>query len=184
MMGRRAGPFLLLGLIVAFLGIVGCAALSGGSSAGEGTASGAEPRAEARAEAMTPARMELIFASQVSAIEGPTGAIRTRIDGINIYLISDPANDRMRIMAQIAFLEGLDPRILSVLLEANFHDTLDARYAISGGVIYSIFLHPISSLTPELIRSGLAQVVSLAQTFGTDFTSGKLHFRGRGVGVR
>jgi hypothetical protein len=128
--------------------------------------------------------MEIIFASQVPAIEGPTGAIRTRIDGFNIYLISDPANDRMRIMAPIAVIEGLDPRVFSVLLNANFHNTLDARYAISEGAIYAIYLHPISSLTPEQIRSGLSQVVSLAKTFGTSFSSGGLHFGAPGTGAR
>ena len=155
-------------LLACSLAFAGCAAFSGGSSDAVGTASTREP--------MTPARMELIFASQVQAIEGPTGAIRTRIDGINIYLISDPANDRMRILAPIATIEGLDPRIFNLLLEANFHNTLDARYATSEGGIYAIYLHPISSLTPELIRSGLSQVVSLAKTFGTSYSSGKLYF--------
>jgi len=128
--------------------------------------------------------MEQVFASQVQAIEGPTGAIRTRIDGINVYLISDPSKDRMRIVAPIALVEGLDQRIFDVLLQANFHNTLDARYAVSEGAIYGIFLHPISSLTPGLIESALAQVVSLAKTFGTTFSSEKLHFGNPAKGAR
>ncbi len=32
------------------------------------------------------------------------------------------------------------------MMIANFHTALDARYAISDGVIYAAFIHPLSSL--------------------------------------
>ena len=120
---------------------------------------------------MTQSRMEFLFAEHVDAIVGPPGTIQTRVDGINIYLISNPEIDRMRIIAPIAMVESLDPRVLRILLRANFASTLDARYAISEGIIYAAFLHPMSSLTPDLIESALFQVVSLVKTFGTSFTS-------------
>lgn len=125
---------------------------------------------------MTQARMEIIFSENVDAIMGPPGAIQTRVDGISIYLISDPANDRMRIVAPIAREENVDPRLSEVLLKANFNRTLDARYALSDGVIYAAFLHPISSLSPDLLESALVQVLSLAKTYGSTFSSGGLHF--------
>ncbi len=126
---------------------------------------------------MTQARMEFLFAEQVDAIIGPPGSIQTRIDGINIYLISNPENDRMRIVAPFAMLEQVDPRVYEVLLTANFHSTLDARYAASEGVLYAAFLHPLSSLSPALLDSAVAQVVSLVKTFGSTFSSGDLQFR-------
>jgi hypothetical protein len=123
---------------------------------------------------MTQSAMELLFAEEVDAILGPSGAIQTRVDGVNVYLISDPANDRMRIIAPIALTNKLDPRFLGIMLEANFHRTGDARYSTSEGVVYAAFMHPISSLTPALLKSSLAQVLSLAKTFGTRFSSGVL----------
>jgi hypothetical protein len=148
--------------------LCGCAGLSGGSSRGsDGSVSGGP---------MTQGEMELLFADQVEAIMGPPGAIQTRVDGINVYLISDPENDRMRIVTPISMVESVDPRVNEILLRANFHSTLDARYAVSDGVIYATFLHPISSLSPELLESALAQVLSLTKTFGTSFSSGELHF--------
>jgi hypothetical protein len=128
---------------------------------------------------MTASEMELVFASQVAAIEGPPGAIRTKVDDFNVYLVSDPDADRMQIMMPISMAEGLDRRVLNVLLEANFQNTLDARYAISEGVVYGIYLHPISTLTPEMIRSALEQVVRLGRTYGTSFSARepKLRFR-------
>lgn len=119
--------------------------------------------------------MELLFAEQVEAIMGPPGAIQTRIDGINVYLISDPENDRMRLVTPISMVEAVDPRVNEILLRANFYSTLDARYAVSDGVIYATFLHPMSSLSPELLSSALAQVLSLTKTFGSSFSGGELH---------
>ncbi len=123
---------------------------------------------------MTPARMETIFGDQVDAIVGTPGAIQTRVDGIIIYLLSDPNNDRMRLVAAVASATSLRRRDLGVLLQANFDRTLDARYAISDGVVYSVYQHRISSLTPAQIKSALAQIVSLAKTFGTGFSAAGL----------
>jgi hypothetical protein len=120
--------------------------------------------------------MEIVFAGEVEKIEGPTGALRTQIETFNVYLVSDPTFDRMQILMPIAHAEGLDRRVLNVLLEANFQKTLDARYAVSEGVVYSVFLHPISTLSEELIRSALDQVVNLGRTYGTTFSGQRQPF--------
>ena len=122
---------------------------------------------------MTQSRMELIFGDQVDAIMGPPGAIQSRVDGINVYMISHPPTDRMRIIAPIVMVENINPRVLKVLLRANFDKTRDARYAISDGIVYAVFLHPISLLSSDQIESALAQVLNLARTFGTTFSSGE-----------
>ncbi len=160
-------------IALAALALAGCASVGGDAAPPEG-GSDAPPRVS-----MTAPEMERIFANQVDAIEGPSGAIRTQVDGVNIYLISDAANDRMRIVAPFAYVEGLDRRFMRAMLEANFHSTLDARYAISEGAVYAVFIHPISSLTERQIESAFAQVLSLVKTFGTTFTSGELEFRVR-----
>lgn len=157
-----------LSLATMFLTLCGCAGFSGGPSD--------EPEKAVFDGTMTQGKMEILFADQVDAIMGPPGAIQTRVDGINVYLISDPANDRMRIVAAISMVDNVDPRLNAILLRANFHSTLDTRYAISDGVVYGTFLHPISSLSPELLESALAQVLSLAKTYGSSFSSGELHF--------
>jgi hypothetical protein len=161
-MTRLAIMIALVALIFSF----GCAGLSGGP---DGSSEPFKGR-------MTQTRMELLFAAHVEAIMGPPGAIQTRVDGINIYLISDPARDRMRIMAPVARMNPANPRLAPLLLQANFQNTLDARYAVSDDLIYALYLHPLSSLTPELIESGLAQVVSLGKTFGSTFSSDQYQF--------
>lgn len=151
-----------LSIVLSLAIATGCAGL--GASGGEDSS--------AAGVVMDQSRVEMIFAEQVEAITGPPGAIHTVADGVQLYCISDPANDRMRLVVPIAQASSLDPELLDVMMRANFHTTLDSRYAISEDVVFAVFLHPISSLSPELLRSAMKQVVNLAKTFGTSFSGG------------
>ena len=62
----------------------------------------------------------------------------------------------------------------SLMLIANFHSALDARYATGRGVVYAAFLHPLSALTEAELHSALRQVAALARNFGTSCSSGEL----------
>ena len=80
--------------------------------------------------------------------------MRTIHEGVEVYLISDPENDQMRLLSRIAPIAQLDPRIFNILLQANFYLTLDARYAVSAGLVFGVYMHSISSLTrAELISA-------------------------------
>ena len=131
---------------------------------------------------MDQTRMERIFASQMEKVTGGAGFIRSQVDGFNIFIVSDVLNDRMRLMVQIGASDRIDPRILNAMLEANVNSTLDGRYGISEGVVYSLFLHRMSTLTEEDLISAIEQTVHLARTFGTTFSSGKLRFGVPGAG--
>ncbi|MEO0409240.1 MAG: hypothetical protein AAF289_18005, partial [Cyanobacteria bacterium P01_A01_bin.135] len=72
--------------------------------------------------------------------------------------------------------EDLTPAQVGNILIANFHTTLDARYAVSDGTVVATYLHPLSTLQEQDLRSAVRQVVSLAETFGTTYTSGELLF--------
>ena len=62
------------------------------------------------------------------------------------------------------------------MLVANFHNALDARYAVSNGNVFAAFLHPLSSLEENDLRSALRQVSQLVANFGTTYSSGGLQF--------
>lgn len=160
----------------AWVGAISLAASLWIGCAGFSASRPSESDADALARPMSQARMELLFANHVEAIMGPPGAIQTRVDGVSVYLISDPLRDRMRLVAPVARMNQANRGLALVLLRANFFSTLDARYAVSDGLVYAAFLHPLSSLTPELLESALAQVLSLAKTFGSSFSSGLLQF--------
>jgi hypothetical protein len=174
---RLAGVTLLAAVLSTSAGCANFGSVFGGSESG--SAEGLMTQAP-----MTQARMEQIFGDQVDAIEGPSGAIRTIVDEVEIYLISDPTSDRMRLLAWVADVNRVDPRIVNVLLQANFYRTLDARYAVSEGIVFSAYLHPISTLSREELISGFDQVLALAKNFGTTYSSGKLDFGIPGAGAR
>ncbi len=100
-------------------------------------------------------------------------------DGVQMMLIHDPRADRMRIISPIVSIDDLEPGQLESAMAANFHTALDARYAVSNGVVWAAFIHPLSSLRDDGLRSAIRQVASARATFGTTYTSGHLVFPGQ-----
>ena len=93
-----------------------------------------------------------------------------------LVCICDPAHDRMRIISPVLELKDVKEEQMVRMMEANFHTALDARYAVSDGVVYSAYIHPLSSLNESMIYSAIKQVSTLRNTFGTYFQSGELTF--------
>lgn len=71
---------------------------------------------------------------------------------------------------------ALDAGLMRRLLQANFDSALDARYAIANKLIWGVFIHPLSPLDNEQFASALVQVLNVATSFGTSFSSGQLTF--------
>jgi len=97
---------------------------------------------------------------------------------LEVTLVTDATADRMRIVIPIAETTGMNVEVLQRLMQANFDSALDARYAIGQGILWSTFLHRMSSLTVEDFLSGIGQSINIVNTFGTTFTSGELTFGG------
>lgn len=107
------------------------------------------------------------------------GAVRqVAVENRLLLVVSDARADRMRVMTRIRSAEGLPANLAERMLQANFDAVLDARYAIAQGQVWSVFIHPLSPLTERQLLSGVAQVITAAETFGGAFTSGALVFGG------
>ncbi len=132
----------------------------------------------AYAEPMTQDEMEKIISSRVNVEEQTKGQIIFTYKKIKMAVISDVKHDRMRIIAPITEYAKLTTEQKDTIMEANFHKTLDARYASSNGILYSAFIHPMSVLSETQIGNALDQVATLAATFGTTYSSGELSFGG------
>jgi hypothetical protein len=100
------------------------------------------------------------------------------IEGFRVMVLTDEHADRMRIVSHVADASTLTDEMRHRLLQANFDAALDARYAIARGQLWSVFLHPLSTLTPDDFLSGLAQTLTCVATYGTTFSSGALTFTG------
>jgi hypothetical protein len=136
---------------------------------------------------VTAEELERVIRDAADEMEGEDGRWQLRLHEVALACMVDERFDRMRIIAPIVEIEELSDEVRDACLEANFHTTLDARYATSDGVLYAAFIHPLSSLDVELARSALQQVTTLVETFGTTFSSGALVFgvppRGQGGAV-
>jgi hypothetical protein len=112
-------------------------------------------------------RIGSFLRTQTEKVESPRpGVWHVTIDGVMILTIADAK--RLRIMAPIFSLEQLEssPRTRSALmirlLQANFDDTSDARYAIFNGIVFASITQPRTALRgEEVLGRYLEQVVNL-----------------------
>lgn len=93
-------------------------------------------------------------------------------------VVYDETADRMRVITPIIPATNLPAGLEERMLQANFDAVLDARYAIGSNTVWSVFVHPLASLTDEDFLSGVAQTAVAAETFGSSFTSGVVVFGG------
>ena len=129
-------------------------------------------------QTMTTDRLGAILSETVEMLEGQAGQWQFEHNGASMVLVTSDEHDRMRLVAPITSLSSLTNEQRDKMLFANFHTTLDARYAIGtlGGqpAVVSVFIHPLSSLSEDHFRSALEQVSQAALTFGTTYSSGEL----------
>ena len=95
-----------------------------------------------------------------------------------VLVMTDESHNRMRIMTPVAEVTELEESIWLIALTANFDRALDARYAVNGEYLWSAYIHPLRQLNDDQFLDGLDQVVTLADNFGTSFSSSDLVFGG------
>lgn len=127
---------------------------------------------------MTQAQLHAIIAEVAADARVEGNVIAFRLQDTELFGISDPIADRMRIVAAIKRIEQATPEELVASLYANFHTALDARYAVSNGVVFAAYLHPLSPLTREQIVSAVRQVAAARENFGSSYSSGGPVFGG------
>jgi hypothetical protein len=111
-------------------------------------------------------------------VEGDPGARSFTVRGRKLYCFTDETHDRMRVVTAVAEVSKLDEKELSRCMEANFDRALDARYCVYKGTLSAGFIHPMGELSENYFKSGVEQVVTLAENFGTTYNSGALIFGG------
>jgi hypothetical protein len=127
---------------------------------------------------MSQEQLESIVKDFADDARGGGGAMEFVYNNVPMAMLSNAEFDRMRIIAPIVQYGELTRPEVDAALAANFHRALDARYAVSNGVLYSVYIHPLSSMNEVQLRSAIFQVSNLALTFGEQFSSGVLDFGG------
>lgn len=134
------------------------------------------------AQDMTNDRLEEVMTEVVDSLNGYTGYWEIRHRGKQMLCVTDETHNRMRIISPIIQAENLDKELLLDLLTANFHSALDVKYALSKGVIWSVYIHPLKELSENEVVSALEQVVNASINFGTTFSSTEMIFAGGQAG--
>ena len=130
------------------------------------------------AQNMTVKEMGKILKKEAKIIEGKDGIWTIEYGEHPVMVVTDEKANRMRIFTPIVPSDEVNEKALIKMLEANFHSALDAKYSIWEGVIISVFTHPLRELTEFQIIDAVKQVVRLADTFGTTFSSTEFIFGG------
>ncbi|MGB3495744.1 MAG: hypothetical protein WBA57_23645 [Elainellaceae cyanobacterium] len=66
----------------------------------------------------------------------------------------------LRVLISIAQAQDAQP-FLQQLLEANFDETQETRYALYQQVLWGVFQHPVATLTLEDLRQAIARLVQM-----------------------
>lgn len=133
---------------------------------------------DAAQQIMTNERLGEIIKRLDENVKGDSGYWQAAVGERSFIVITDQAADRMRIISPIVKADELDAKLMLRMLQANFDTALDARYSIAKGVLWSVYIHPLGSLTDKQFVTGIGQVINLAKTYGSTFSSGALTFGG------
>ncbi|OUS01698.1 hypothetical protein A9Q86_07515 [Flavobacteriales bacterium 33_180_T64] len=121
-------------------------------------------------------KLEDIYASVSDSIQGQKGAWQFFVKDIQLVSFTDTEHNRMRIISPIANANTLDGDLIKAALVANFHTALDVKYAVSEGVLWAVFIHPLQELSSNQVKDAVSQVYYANINFGTSFASTSLSF--------
>lgn len=119
-----------------------------------------------------------ILEAEGDSLIGRPGSWQFNVHDHYLLVFTDESHNRMRIISPIVEVKDLEPAYLENALMANFHTALDVKYAISDGIMWSVFIHPLKELTEAQVEDAIIQVYRAAATFGTTYSSTDLFFPG------
>jgi len=132
----------------------------------------------AESAGMTNNRIDELVRKIDKNTKGKPGFWQFTVENMMVTIVTDEKADRMRIIIPVIEAKELDEKMMRRLLQANFDSALDARYSIARGVLWSAYIHPLSTLDDQTLLSAIGQVVNLTATYGSSFSSGALMFNG------
>ena len=123
-------------------------------------------------------RLDELIRRIATTVEGDSGFWRIDFEGRQLLVITDETHNRMRVMTAVIDESKMTHEDRRVVLAANFDRALDAKYAVSKGHLWSVFMHPLAELSDEQFLDVVNQVKTLADNYGTTYSSSDLVFGG------
>ncbi len=122
-------------------------------------------------ELMTEADIQSILRGISAESEHEPGMSTIHFGERWILILTDEELDRLRILTPIQERATIGAEEMERMLVANFSTALDAKYSFYDQYVVSTYSHPLGSLSKEQLVDALEQVVMLARTFGTTYSS-------------
>ena len=130
------------------------------------------------AQSLDNTKIASIIQSVGDSINGTIGAWQFHYHDRLMILLTDESHDRMRVISPVKMASEVSDQELRETMLANFHSALDVKYALSDDVMWTAYIHPLSSLTETQLRDALLQVYRACETYGTTYSSTELVFPG------
>jgi hypothetical protein len=127
---------------------------------------------------MTNERIDTLIRRLDDQPQGGKGFWSFKISNLSTTVVTDEKANRMRINIPIVETENIDNEHLRRIMQANVDSTLDARYAIAKNILWSAYIHPLTSLSDDDFLNGPGQTVNLVTNYGGSYSSGLLTFSG------
>lgn len=124
--------------------------------------------------------LKLILAKEATIVKEAENMVQYNVGQLQLILIVDEGANRMRLMAPVVEESKLKEEDLQKLMESNFDRALDAKYAISNGILWSVFAHPLRELYKDQVIDAFNQVRNLVYNYGTSYSSTTVVFGGDG----
>ena len=102
--------------------------------------------------------IELFDSANVQEIT--PGSWQVETSGFRLLVILSEDQSWLRVLLPIVSAQAAQP-FIEQLLEANFDDTQQTRYALHQGVVWGVFHHNRESLLQSDLTDAIAQLVSL-----------------------
>lgn len=120
---------------------------------------------------MTESQVQIIVGNLSEESEHEPGMSTVYFGDRWILVLTDEALNRLRVMTPIKERKNIGAAEMEKMLLANFSTALDAKYSFYDQYVVSSYSHPLDILKEEQLIDALEQVVMLARTFGTTYSS-------------
>ncbi|NJN56755.1 MAG: hypothetical protein HC879_04290 [Leptolyngbyaceae cyanobacterium SL_5_9] len=104
--------------------------------------------------------LKSLFGSSVEASEPESWQVE--LDRVRLLVLLSEDQSWLRSLVSIAPAQEALP-YLEQLLEANFDETQETRYALHESVLWGVFQHSRASLTSEDFKAAIARLLALQQ---------------------
>jgi len=121
-------------------------------------------------------KLKQILNSNSEEIWGEEGSWQFFYGERLLFIVTDEVKNRMRIFTPIIEEKDMENGDIRQMLEANFHSALDAKYCTYEGFVISVYNHPLEELSEQQLIDAMRQVVTLADNYGSSFSSTNVIF--------